>query len=668
MIHKEKILIVDDSDINRSLLIDILSPEYDLVEVENGLEAIQYMGKHIGDISLVLLDIVMPIMDGFEVLALMNSNHWIQSAPVIMITSETSSQYINKAYDLGVTDYIHRPFDELTVQKRVQNTIILYAKQKMLENMVTEQILEKEKNNLLMVEILSHIVEFRNGESGLHVLRIRVITEFLLKELVKKTDEYYLSSSYIAQIVNASALHDIGKIMIPEDILNKPGKLNKEEFKIIQTHSALGAQMLENVPYYQQEELIQTAHDISRWHHERYDGKGYPDGLEGEDIPIAAQVVALADVYDALTSERVYKPAFSHEKATEMIKNGECGSFNPILLECFYHSGEQLKQKLESYSSNQLVLTESQSVKEQLLNNISVSNRTLSLLEQERTKYKFFASMSGEIQFEYDLKSNILTLSEWGAMHLCLPEIIVNPSQSPLIEEIFPHETINSLHEKLALSSPKNPIIEMLSLVKVKGEERWMKILLRPLWEEEDSPEIIGVIGKCVDIHDEYMKMNNLEIIANQDSLTKLWNHHAARKQVELLMSKKDEHKYALVLLDLDYFKDANDHFGHMFGDDVLRHVAGGLLKNVNHESIISRVGGDEFMIFLKYDSHIEDIIAKLHQSILCEYKGYRISSSMGIALYPDDGNFYDNLYNHADKALYIAKRKGRQQYCFYCR
>ena len=665
MAHKDKILIVDDSDINRSLLIDILSHQYDIVEVENGLEAIEYMGKHIESISLVLLDIVMPVMDGFEVLTIMNHNQWIQSTPVIMITSETASQYINKAYDLGVTDYINRPFDELTVQRRVNNTIILYAKQKMLENMVTEQILEKEKNNLLMVEILSHIVEFRNGESGLHVLRIRIITEFLMQELSRSSDQYSFSSSYISKVVNASALHDIGKIMIPETILNKPGKLTKEEFKVIQTHSALGAQMLENVPYYQQEDLIQIAHDICRWHHERYDGKGYPDGLIGDDIPFAAQVVALADVYDALTSQRVYKPAFTHERAMEMIKNGECGCFNPELLECFYNSGEKLRQKLDTYSSHQLLETESQNVKEQLLKNASVSNRTLALLEQERTKYRFFASMSGEIQFEYDINSDILSLSEWGAMHLCIPEIIVKPFENSLIKNIIFKDSLDKLKNKIELATLEKPIIEMMARMNIKGEHRWMKILARPLWLEE-THEMINVIGKCVDIHEEYTKMNHLEIIANQDSLTKLLNHKAARDQIELLMSKKNNSKYALVLIDLDYFKEANDHFGHMFGDDVLRYVANELLRNVNDESIVSRVGGDEFMLFFKYDKDIEGIMRKLHHAIIREYKGYSIALCMGIALYPQDGEVYDDIYNRADQALYVAKNNGRKQYRFY--
>lgn len=346
MLDEQKILIVDDSEMNRALLLDILEEQYEVVEAENGLEAISILSERREEFSLMLLDIMMPEMDGFEVLSHITKHHWNNSFAVIMISADDSPVNIKKAYDLGAFDYISRPFDSTIVQRRISNTLFLYARQKHLERIIDEQLQEQEKNNKLMISILSHIVEFRNGESGMHVLNVQSITKCLLEQLKQHTDQYSLSQTDISLISTASALHDIGKISIPYEILNKPGKLTDEEFDVIKTHSMIGANMLLDLPIEQRENsLVKVASQICRWHHERYDGKGYPDGLEGEEIPISAQVVALADVYDALTSERCYKKAFSKEKALEMILNGQCGAFNPILLVCLQEVIDRLENE-----------------------------------------------------------------------------------------------------------------------------------------------------------------------------------------------------------------------------------------------------------------------------------------------------------------------------------
>lgn len=310
MEYQETILIVDDSALNRMVLIEILGKEnYTFLEAENGQQAVELLDCH-PEVDLLLLDITMPEIDGFGVLETMNQYHWIEETPVIMISAEDADSVIERAYDLGASDYIIRPFDARVVCRRVSNTLMLYAKQKRLVQMVAEQVYEKEKVSNTMISILSHIVEFRNNESGLHVVHIRTITELLLRRLRKKTDRYPLTEADISLISTASALHDIGKINIPEQILNKPGRLTKEEFEIVKTHSAVGEHML-------------------------------------RQIPISAQVVSLADVYDALTSERCYKAAFDHETALNMIVNGECGAFNPLLLECLMDGADQIKQAMQ---------------------------------------------------------------------------------------------------------------------------------------------------------------------------------------------------------------------------------------------------------------------------------------------------------------------------------
>ena len=351
--QKQQVLIVDDSEMNRAILSEILSSDYRILEAADGEECLEKLHQHTGDIALVLLDLVMPKMDGFEVLDFMNRNHTIEDLPVIMISSEDSETSVRRAYEMGVSDYVSRPFDSRVVYRRVFNTIKLYAKQRRLVDLLSEQIRAREKNTSMLVGVLSQIVEFRNGESGLHVQHIQRLSERVLENLLERPDNrYHITAELQDNIPLASALHDIGKIAIDEKILNKPGRLTKEEFEVVKTHAAIGADMLSKLSNFNSEPLLQTAYCIARWHHERWDGRGYPDGLKGDEIPIEAQIVALADVYDALTSERCYKKAYPHAQAVQMILNGECGAFNPILLECFVEIEEELELELEEERRN----------------------------------------------------------------------------------------------------------------------------------------------------------------------------------------------------------------------------------------------------------------------------------------------------------------------------
>ena len=343
---KPLILIVDDCDMNREILREILSSDYSIMEACGGEEALSMIHQFGTGISLVLLDIVMPGLDGFEVLSYMNQDHTIEDIPVIMISSEDSEAFIRRAYEMGASDYVSRPFDAKVVYRRVTNNIKLYAKQRRLIRMVTEQIREREKNVSMLVGMLSQIVEFRNGESGLHVKHIRRFTECILDCLIEKDPDLHLGTKERENIPLASALHDIGKIAVDDKILNKPGRLTPEEFEAVKLHTVYGAKMLEELQPYYDEPLLKTATDIAHWHHERWDGRGYPDWLVGDAIPLSAQIVSLADVYDALTSERCYKKAYSHDKAVEMILNGECGVFNPKLVECFVEIQNVLREEL----------------------------------------------------------------------------------------------------------------------------------------------------------------------------------------------------------------------------------------------------------------------------------------------------------------------------------
>ena len=491
-----KILIVDDAPINRMLLSDMLEENYDIVEAENGLQAVSILERSAQDFALVLLDIMMPELDGFGVLAYMNKNHWISDLPVIIISSETVPAIVRRAYQLGVSDFLARPFDTEIVRQRVNNTILLYAKQRRLEDIVADQIYEKEKTKNLMVSILSHIVEFRNGESGLHVLQITAITEMLLKALAKKTDRYLLTPELIGLISNASALHDIGKISIPNEILNKPGKLTPEEFEVIKTHSAVGAQMLADLPIHADEPLVKIAYSICRWHHERYDGRGYPDGLEGDAIPISAQVVSLADVYDALTSERCYKRAYPHSQAMEMILGGQCGTFNPLLLECLTELGDSLPRELGTLSAGRYQIGQD-ALRAELVRREphSVSAIGFKQIQIEREKFRFLVDLLPESVFSYSRETDIFTLSPKAAKDLGLSEVISAPRENAAFRAVFSESFPDTAMARADGTTREAPDFTFTEVLTDAGKTRTVTFRCRSLWID-DEPKCCGLMGQ----------------------------------------------------------------------------------------------------------------------------------------------------------------------------
>lgn len=499
-----RILIVDDSAINRDMLSDMLSDDYDIVEAADGEEALSILKERVYDIDLVLLDIIMPAVDGFGVLDVMKRYHWIDNTPVIMISSETSQSYIRKAFELGVTDYILRPFDSFVIHKRVSNTLMLYRKQKKLLSALEEQVYENEKNNSMMINVLAHIVEFRNGESGMHVHHIKQLTSILLQNLIEKTDKYHLTENDILLISTASSLHDIGKISIDDKILNKPGRLTAEEFEVIKTHSLIGAEMLQDLHSTHNYPLFDKAYEICRWHHERYDGKGYPDGLKGEEIPISAQVTSLADVYDALTSNRCYKKAFSHEKAMEMILDGQCGAFNPVLLQCLKDCEKQilaeLSDSIDTTQDDRLLIRATEELVENKISSDKIDfSAHLPIAARER--WNFFSDGSGEIQFEYDAMLDVLRLTKYGAKVLRLQELTMHPRG--LKQDYLGIQNIQNILDAMrSEASLEKPVVKIKKQISLNGPRRWYEIRIRTLWSNEEKPKYTGILGRIIDIND----------------------------------------------------------------------------------------------------------------------------------------------------------------------
>lgn len=513
VITKQKILIADDSEMNRELLAAILEEEYDIIQVNDGVQAVDCLQRHAEEISLLLLDIVMPHMDGFEVLSYMNKEHWIDAIPVVIISSENSPIYIKRGYDLGATDFIGKPFDANMVLRRSANAILLGAKQRRMTSIVSNQIYEREKSSKLMINILSHIVEFRNGESGLHVLHIQTITEMLLRQLVQKeNNRYALSKEQIRMITTASALHDIGKISIPDEILNKPGRLTAEEFAVIKGHSMAGANMLSELPLDQKEEpLVKTAYEICRWHHERYDGGGYPDGLKGEEIPVSAQVVALADVYDALTSERCYKDAYSHEKAIEMILAGQCGAFNPLMLECLLDISSSLKKKMGYKSKERYEQTDLSDIASRFHDfEMDSSEKIVQQLEFERMRYNFLAEGSRNIVFTYTISPPLLTFNQAGCKRSGITEPSFSPLQSGVLKDLVEEQSLKRLIRKITQATRETPdVVSNLLLTDGKNPCHY-RCQCRVIWTDGAEKGYTGIVEKLTDITDDYMVMENV--------------------------------------------------------------------------------------------------------------------------------------------------------------
>lgn len=521
MQQRQKILIADDSAMNRDLLATILEDEYDIVQAEDGVKAVDYLQKHAEEIALVLLDLVMPQMDGFEVLAYMNKERWIDYIPVIIISAEDSLAYIKRGYDLGVTDFIGKPFDVNMVRRRSANAILLGAKQHRMTSIVSNQIYEKEKSSKLMISILSHIVEFRNGESGLHVLHIQVITDMLLRHLVQKENNpYTISQEEIGLISTASALHDIGKITIPDEILNKPGRLTAEEFTVMKGHSMAGANMLEQLPFEQKDEpLVKTAYEICRWHHERYDGGGYPDGLKGEEIPVSAQAVSLADVYDALTSERCYKAAYSHEKAIEMILAGQCGAFNPLLLECLLDISGTLKKEMSVKSNIRYDNTNISNMANRFHDfEMDSSEKIVQQLECERQRFQFLSEGSENIIFTYTVSPPILNLNEAGAKRSGINEPLLSPMEKGTFNGLFEEGSLQRLLKKIKQATRENPyVISDIQTKDGKRPERY-RCDCKVIWASDEKKEYTGVVGKLTDIDKDYDVVSTLKDAAVKHS------------------------------------------------------------------------------------------------------------------------------------------------------
>ena len=532
--NQKKLLIADDSELNRAILVNMLEHDYEIIEATNGREAVAALRSYEGEIGALLLDLLMPEMNGFEVLDVMNQNHWIENIPTIIISTENSTASIDRAFRLGVSDYISRPFIPSVVRQRIINTILLHTKKQQLLGMVSEQFDQQEKNNAVLVSILGYAVEYRSGESGSHMSNVSHITELLLKRLLEKTDEYPIAHDDIETICTAAGLHDIGKLLIPEEILTKPSTLTPEEFDVIKRHPLLGANMITALPLYQDERLVKYAIEICHWHHERWDGRGYPDRLQGNEIPIAAQVVSVADVYDALVSKRCYKEAFGQEKALQMIHNGECGTFNPILLECLDEIAPTLQKEAELPPSlAQAQYTAQRAIEDLYQGRNLTAARMTQELENVYTKQSFFIDLSHELRFEYTTQPPAMNIYHALAEQTGLPRMIVDPLNDPQFQAVAGTKLIQQISDQLRDLTVDEQYIELETQLVLKGVLCWCKLALLITWSNTEPGLCKSITGKVENINDRYDRLaqyqRDLHVPAGDSSSSQLCEDNIMR-------------------------------------------------------------------------------------------------------------------------------------------
>lgn len=682
---RDTLLIVDDSELNRAILREIFYREYRIEEAENGRLALEVVARQKDRLAALLLDLVMPELDGFGVLEELARQGLLESIPVFLITAETSADIALQGYENGVMDVISKPItDPSIVRKRVGNAVELFRGRNQLAQLVEEQVqtikAQSEKlrtTNASIIDMLSSVIEFRSGESGQHVRRIRQATRMLLQLLATEYPAYRLGAEEIEMVASAAAMHDIGKILIPDYILNKPGRLTAEEFEEMKNHTVYGCEILESIPFFQEQELFRYCYDICRHHHERWDGLGYPDGLAGSDIPLWAQVVSLADVYDALVSQRVYKKPYPHPVAVEMIRSGECGVFNPLLLGLFLRCADELYQALylqdgEGKTPYTPPIGLRRSANYHPPEAQQLSDRTLALLERERQKYHWLSEMSGEILFDYDRQNDSVEFTEkYQEVFGDSLRILHASDHIHRAGQIFP-EDLRRIERELQALTPENALYRTeVQLTVLGGQRVWFELYMRSLWEGGNDRLCTGYMGKLSSIDEFKRESARWRQQAMHDYLTGLYNRQALETRVSAAVCDPAGQPFSLLFVDLDNFKVVNDTGGHLAGDRLLREIAAKLPQKLRATDMVARIGGDEFAVFLEGMGR-EDLLAKKAGEI-CRFFGEElghpspgISASVGCVRYPADGKDYKTLLQRADRALYTAKSRGKNQFALY--
>ena len=663
------LLIVDDVEHNRAILSEMFRGRFEILEAGDAQEALRLVERYRARIGLMFLDINLPGMDGFQMLREMHARGFLPGIPILMIASGVSPEKAAAAIRLGVSDFIEQPMNPEIVRRRAQRLVEGERVRLSMEELVEARTYEIRRASRYAIEALSTIVEFRSGETAQHTRRISLVTRQLCQALSQRYLEYNLTDTMIDDIMCASALHDVGMIAVPESILNKPGRLTNEEFEIIKRHTLYGAQVIERISAAGGERFFSYCRDICLCHHERWDGNGYPYGISGDDIPIWAQVVALADVYEALTSERVYKPPFTHGQALDMIKDGDCGSFNPKLLATLDLIEARLKSALDD-----LALSGDPAPGESPYDTADqLSPRAVKLLEHEREQYKTYASLSGEVLIEYDCESDALSFSGRFSDHFDGETVLSNALLGEALNRYLYPGDRETLKTAIQAVSANNPTIKLdLRLLTMRGWYEWYEVVVRTLWSSENGC-CVRALGKLTNIDQAMRETSRLREQATRDVLTGLLNRVETERCIKQRLMETEDVGGALLYIDIDDFKEINDSHGHGFGDDVLRKIGQAIQGNIRETDIAGRIGGDEFVVYLDrvrteegIVGNVERLITVMRQGLSVRSERMKFSVSVGVSRFPLDGTRYEALLEKADQAMYTAKYSGKGCFSFY--
>ena len=706
-----KMLVADNTEINRSILYGIFASQYELIQTESSEKAFRILTENYKEISVVLINESIASRLSSDAIKTLSALKVFESVPVIVILNSESSYIRRNDLQIPFCDVIASPVNPYIAKRRIANMVELFSNKNELEQLVNDQtkkILEQNERlktqqkkintiNNDMLDTLSTVIEYRDVESGKHIHRIRKFTELLLRVLAKKYPKYNLTEEKIELITSASSIHDIGKIAIPDSILLSPRRLTYDEFRIMKQHTIKGCEILEQLDAVEKNEYYSYCYDICRYHHEKWDGLGYPDGLVGDQIPIWAQVVSVADCYDALTSERPYKTAFSHEQAVDMIRTGACGAFSDEMMECFSavlpkfkalaveyadvnHADRSISDHGNQGYSSEITEDHTRDIYMKMDRNdlIDTIEHQKKIMSENQKRDRDILYRACDYVFEFDTVFDMLHERKGSIKDICgyIPknyEEAINVLSECCAENYKNRftRTFRLQNVQEAADNGRERIVLECQMDLGRGECSNVRCSIIPISEDDKLVMIFLIVSE---LHESVINNN---IMSDQDSVTGLWNYSGIKREVDDYISYTGKNGYhSMVLIDIDDFKKLNRQMDYKFGNDVLCDISELLKQQINYGNMLARIEDDNFIVFIndcpdneKRVELIEDIFRCMHKSYdLNNGENVTVSATMGIASYPNDGTSFDELFGNASKAVDIAKLNGKNMYLFYNR